>query len=181
VKLKDQIKHRRKYNKYSIQNNYVIGYINGKEFYCDLEDYSQIKEYCWYIDNNGYLSSRINNKLVRMHRFIMNFPNEHVDHINHNKLDNRKSNLRLCDQQQNSANSNISKNNTSGYIGVTWSKKANKWMSQIKVNSKVIYLGIYYSVDDAVKARLEAEAKYYGEFAPQRNLFKQYNIDTNGG
>ena len=101
-----------------------------------------------------------------------------VDHINMNPLDNRKCNLRICTMQQNNFNKKEQTNNTSGRVGVTWDKQTNKWRAQIQVNGKSIKLGRFKNKEDAIKARLQAEMKYYKEFAPQRHLFKQYGINT---
>ena len=67
-------------------------------------------------------------------------------------------------------------NNTSGFIGVSWSKQYQKWVSYINVNKKTTYLGRFADKYDAVKTRLQAELKYYGEFAPQQHLFEEYGI-----
>ena len=93
-----------------------------------------------------------------------------VDHINgrYTRHDNRKSNLRVCTRAQNSKNKVFMSNNTSGCIGVTWHKGANKWMASITVDGKEIYLGLFTDKDDAVKARIDAEEKYYKEFSPIR-------------
>ena len=61
-------------------------------------------------------------------------------------------------------------------MGVNWEKRRNKCRSRIVVDEKEIYLGIFQNKEDAIKTRLEAEEKYYGEFAPQRHLFEQYGI-----
>lgn len=70
-------------------------------------------------------------------------------------------------------------NNTSGFTGVSWDKKMSKWRSYIVINKQQIHLGLYINKEDAVIARLKAEAKYYGEFAPQRHLFDEYGISIN--
>ena len=98
------------------------------------------------------------------------------DHIDRNQLNNRKCNLRPATYQENSRNTTKPKNNTSGFIGVYLNKKDKKWKAKISVDGKVISLGHYYSKEDAVKARLKAEARYYGDFAPQRHLFNEYGI-----
>jgi hypothetical protein len=60
-------------------------------------------------------------------------------------------------------------NNTSGCIGVVWHKYANKWMARITVNNEDIYLGLFINKQDAINARIEAEKKYFKDFAPIRN------------
>ena len=100
----------------------------------------------------------------------------HYDHIDRNELNNRKYNLRKCTKKDNNRNRSLPSNNTSGAMGVNWERRRNKWRSRIVVDEKEIYLGTFQNKEDAIKARLKAEAKYYGEFAPQRYLFEQYGI-----
>lgn len=170
----------KKTNTYILDGEYGIGFASntGSEFYFDLEDYNKIKDYCWCetIKSNSFhtLTTNIDGNSVSMH-IILGF--KHHDHIDRNELNNRRSNLRPCTPQENSWNRSIPKNNTSGYIGVYWNKNTQKWRADIKVNGKHTY--VYYGDDkeDALKARLEAEAKYYGKFAPQIHLFEQYGIE----
>lgn len=168
----------KKYNQYDLSNGYGIGYTSNtnKPFYFDLEDYDLIKDICWYEDKDGYAVSKTYN-LIKMHRLLTNCPNNKVvDHINHNGLDNRKMNLRICTIQQNSQNLSLKINNKSGIIGVRQNIKYNIWTANITVNQKMIYLGTFKNKDDAIVARLKAEKEYFKEFAPQKHLFNKYNI-----
>ena len=167
-------------NKYEFFDNYIVGYTsNNTQFHIDKEDYQLIKEYTWYIAKTGYVSSTAC-KDVLLHRVIMknysNIDNIKIDHDNRNKLNNRKYNLRTCTSSQNSMNREIQKNNTSGFTGVCWSKKMNKWSSCIEAERKRYRLGFYENKEDAIIARLKAEKKYFKEFAPQRHLFEEYGI-----
>lgn len=158
---------KKKYNTYDLSGEYGIGYTTkGEEFYFDLEDYDKIKDYCWCINKQGYVIARTiddERNMILFHRLL--FPNsEIVDHIDHNTLNNQKSNLREVIPQQNSMNHKISKSNTSGVTGVDWSKTHNLWRARIHFKRKEISLGYYANFDDAVKARREAEDKYYGEY-----------------
>ena len=174
---------KRKYNKYDLSGEYGIGWTTNtnKEFYFDVEDYEKIKNYCWIEDvgKTGYSSIRARvpdeNKKTIMHWVIMG--NKWYDHINRNPLDNRKSNLRKASKVENNRNCSISKNNKSGIIGIVWNKKNNNWRTRITVNRKNIELGSFANKEDAIIARLQAEQKYFGEFAPQRHLFEQYKIN----
>ena len=83
-----------------------------------------------------------------------------VDHINRNTLDNRKCNLRIVTQFQNNQNQS---HNTSGKVGVSFCKQNRKYKAYIKVNGKQISLGYYKYFNDAVKARIKGERKYFKE------------------
>jgi hypothetical protein len=101
-------------------------------------------------------------RLVELHRWIMGEPvGLYVDHINNNTLDNRRSNLRICTNSANLRNGRKRSNNTSGNTGVSFVKRDKKWSAVIRVKYKVISLGRYFSFDEAVKARKEAEIKYW--------------------
>lgn len=159
---------------------YYVGYTNNTKnmFYVDADDFDKIKNYCWteYCPkNNGThtLKAYIDGNNVRMHTFL---GYAHYDHIDRNELNNRKYNLRKCTKKDNNRNRSLPSNNTSGAMGVNWERRRNKWRSRIVVDEKEIYLGTFQNKEDAIKARLKAEAKYYGEFAPQRYLFEQYGI-----
>lgn len=94
---------------------------------------------------------------------------EIVDHKTHPDypnpiVDNRKSNLRITTPLNNSRNKCKTKANTSGVTGVCWNKRNQKWHAQIGVNLKTIHLGYFNDFNDAVKARKEAEEKYFKEF-----------------
>lgn len=131
----------------------------------DLEYKDIVEEYKWCMNGDGYALGSKNGKRILLHRLIMNCPKgKLVDHINHNILDNRKSNLRICDKQKNAFNQTIRKDNTSGTTGVIWNKQHNKWEARIRVDYKLIHLGLYSNKEEAIKVRKEAEVKYFGEF-----------------
>ena len=146
----------------------------NEEIYFDLEYADKISEHTWWIAANGYPTATIDNTNITMHVFL-GF--KWHDHHNHNKLDNRKSNLIPCTQQENQRNCSIGKNNTSNFIGVTFDKNRQKWIAQITIDYKNIHLGRFVNKEDAVKARLCAEANYFKDFAPQRHLFAKYGIE----
>ncbi|HFO7542632.1 TPA: HNH endonuclease signature motif containing protein [Escherichia coli] len=83
-----------------------------------------------------------------------------IDHLDHDPSNNRLNNFRLVLGKENAKNRPKNKNNTSGYIGVYWDKEREKWYSQIWVNYKCITLGRFDKMEDAIKARQEAEIKY---------------------
>ena len=164
-----------KHNKYDLESfDYGVGYTsNGDPFYFDKEDYDLIKDTDWHfggrLENRRYLRGLYNGKDICMHRLIMGVldnPNVVVDHIRANSQnDNRKENLRITIQARNCCNRNISKNNTSGCTGVSFSKRNNKYTAYIRVNGKQVFLGNYIELDDAINARKQAEEKYYGEYS----------------
>lgn len=159
-------KDKKKHNQYDLSGDYGISYTSkGQKFYFDLEDYDLIKKYCWKINKNGYVLS---SNGVFMHRVIMNCPNELVvDHINgeESRNDNRKSNLRIATPSQNCMNRKIQSNNTSGITGVYFDKDKNKWFSTICISHNSIHLGYFDNKEDAIKARKDAEEKYFGEWS----------------
>ena len=173
----------KKYNKYNLSGEYGIGWTTNtnQEFYFDLEDYDKIKDYCWIehiISGSNYRALEThdskNKKTIRMHYLIVG---KYYDHINLNTMDNRKENLRIATKNQNAQNHSLRQDNTSGFSGVTWDNRTGKWVAQIDVNKKHIYLGHYESKQDALISRLNAELKYFGlDFAPQRHLFEKYKI-----
>jgi hypothetical protein len=157
----------KKYNQYDLSGEVGIGYAHNtnKPFYFDKEDYDLIKEYCWSELKNGYIQANNDGKKIYLHRLITNpNANEVVDHIDHNPLNNLKTNLRICTQQQNTHNSSTPITNTSGIKGVSWDKNMNKWFAYIGYNNKRISLGYYDDIKEAEKARKEANIKYYGEY-----------------
>lgn len=174
-------KKKKKYNTYNLTGNYGVGYTSkGEEFWFDLEDYDKIKDYYWCINNKGYVSTHIKKKQILFHRLIINNKNGIIDHISHNKFDNRKINLRIVNKNQNGMNASLSKNNTSGVTGVVWHSRDEMWEARIKVNYKYIYLGRFSDFEDAVKARRDAEERYFGEYSYD-NSQKLYKNLTNGG
>ena len=134
------------------KQNYIISTL------IDWEDYDKVKKYKWNLWD-GRVNTRIKSKIVRLHRLLLNCPKGlEIDHIDHNQLDNRKSNLRICNKSQNQMN----RKNVSGVCSYN---KTNRWRAHIMVNQKQIHLGIFDSRKEALKVRHKAEKKYFGEFA----------------
>ena len=140
----------------------------------DKEDYYLIKDFYWN-SNDGYArATDVKNKCtIQMHRLIMGcerFDDTCVDHINHDIFDNRKCNLRICTNFQNNANKGLREDNSSGVSGVVLDKRTNNWIAQILIDRKHIHLGVFKDKNDAIKARKEAEQKYYGEYSYDNSL-----------
>lgn len=138
----------------------------------DLEDVEKVKNYKWYKRSDGYISAekvRTSNKATKLHRFIMDYPDNMIDHIDRDKLNNRKDNLRIIDSIGNNRNKGIQRNNTSGVVGVYWNKQHKKWNARITVNKKAIFLGLFTDLTKAKTVRVNAERKYFGEFRSSIN------------
>ena len=170
----------KKYNKYDLSGEYGVGFTSNsnsygrREFYFDLEDYDKIKDYCWYFTQGDYVRAWDGKSKthIKLHNLILPTENGYIpDHIHGKKSrnDNRKSNLRVVNKSKNGMNSDFSKRNTSGVVGVYWKKETNKWFARITVNYKTIHLGYFDSFEDAVKARKKAEEKYFGEFSYEKS------------
>lgn len=162
----------RSHNTFDLSGDYAVGHDNsGNSFLFDKEEYSKIKPYYWRVGSNKYVSMVIYDRNTKkctqylLHRFLMNpTSEEEVDHINHNTLDNRKSNLRIVTTAQNQMNSVVSDRNRSGVKGVNWDNNEQRWRVRISVSGKRLSLGSYKNFDDAVQCRKSAEAFYYGEY-----------------
>jgi len=189
-------KRSRKQNRYELNLEdehglYGIGYCNNDDtaFYFDMEDYDKIKDFGWYSSytakNTNYYRPKANYKdengnkhTVNMHRLILgDSAHEVVDHIDHNTFNNRKYNLRGCTRRENNCNMSLRSNNTTGISGVHWYKAYGTYLASLNKDGKHHSLGYYDNKDDAIRARLVGEAKYFGEFAPQMHLCEQYGLN----
>lgn len=136
---------------------------HGEIVLIDDEDYEELSRYSWCLNSAGYASRRISrNKSLFMHRFInKTLKGFETDHINGNKLDNRKENLRNVTHSRNQMHDRIPSNNTSGVKGVYFDKTRRKWLPRVKVNGKNIYLGIFSDLEEAKIARKQGEELYF--------------------
>jgi hypothetical protein len=140
----------------------------------DDADFDTLNQFKWYADKQGknfYAkrnSKTINGKqmIILMHRFIMKTPKGmHTDHIDGNGLNNQRSNLRICTRSENLRNQGKQSDNSSGFKGVSFFKRNKKWVAQIMVNGKYIYLGYFTDKEKASNAYITACKKYHKEFA----------------
>jgi len=109
-------------------------------------------------DKYGYVTIRISGKLYMAHRLAWlyvygKFPEKQIDHINHDKADNKINNLRDVSNSINQINIGIRSNNTSGVKGVTFNRQEKKWHSFIKIKGRKNHIGSYRLFNDAVQAR----------------------------
>ncbi len=160
----------------------MIKLTQGQYTIVDDEDYEELSLFKWrtqrckrtgayYAIRSTSKTSIGGTKTVLMHRDIMTAPKGMlVDHIDHNTLDNRRCNLRVCTQSQNQMNRGRPSNNTSGLKGVSWRKDRNKWRAQITVNKKSISLGHFINKKEASLAYRIAVNEYFGEYAFQSNI-----------
>lgn len=155
------------YTKNSYESYHTLIDISNKELI------SKYKVYTRRHNNKQYAIININGKKVFLHRFLMGLENEEfsinkvVDHINGNSLDNRVSNLRICNYKQNSQNCRTK----SKVVGVGWLKYNKKWTARIMINYKGVHLGNFNTYEEAVLARLQKEKEICGEYGPNKDLF----------
>lgn len=126
----------------------------------DTEDLDKVKDIKWKKSNSGYAQNTPKTgDSKHMHRIIMGVtdPNLYVDHINHDKMDNRKSNLRTVNKAQNAMNSDLYK---AGY-----GKAGNRWNAQIKLNQYTVHLGTFDYENQAAFVRWCAEQIVFGDYA----------------
>jgi len=141
----------------------------GRFAMVDADDYDRLARHRWYcIGSGGYLYAKRSegNRLIKMHRDILAPPAEmYVDHKNHNTLDNRKSNLRICTPAQNCYNRLPSEKGSSRYKGVYWHSGSKKWAAVIGLNNRLIHIGCFDYELDAAIAYDDRAAELFGEFA----------------
>lgn len=164
-----------------IENNDTIILIDDKLNRCviDKEDYDIVKNWYWrkvekrgdinkgYWVTNVKADDKYDKSILMIHQVIAeikygeyNTKSQLPDHLSRDTDDNRKCNIVLKSNQNNSHNRGISKSNTSGKTGVSYNKQKGVWTAYITVNYKTIFLGDFYNLDDAIKERVKAENKY---------------------
>lgn len=158
-------------NKYIIYDDYAEMIITNKygEYVAtclvDVEDIERLRKISWrYSTVNGYISASGSKKL---HRFVANYNGRlYIDHINGNKFDNRKCNLRISDSEQSVQNRTTPISNKTGFRGIRIRKYVHvtKYQAYITHKKKQIVLGSFDTFEEAKKARVEAEKKYFGEY-----------------
>lgn len=167
-------------NDYVIKDNIAV--INLYNKYCnkiaevviDAEDIHKVKYFKWKLSNSGYAMNTPKYKASNIHmsHVILGVGNEvFIDHIDHNKLNNRKSNLRIVTKSQNQMNVN--------YKGVT-KQNNGKYYAYIKIHQKMIILGVYIHLEEALWARWYAETVLFGEYRfpkDEPSIIEQRKLD----
>lgn len=136
----------------------------------DDEDFKSLSKYKWYVSHSLKYAYRNKwqegkNKLVLLHKEILNNTVSQVDHINRDKLDNRKSNLRICTASENSMNKKRDlKYKSSRFHGVHLRSDKKKWAASIRVKGRLLHIGSFSNEEEAAKAYDEKALLYFGEF-----------------
>lgn len=162
-------------NGYALMTLYNQQCIFGGCTIFDSKFMDEVSKYKWHLDANGYVSSGGNAengfKRIKLHNLIAKpRPGYHIDHIDKEKRNNTLANLRECTIRENNFNRGKRIDNKSGVIGVYFDKSSDKWAAGIRCDGKSHTIGRYATKEEAIRARLKAEEKYYGEFAPQKHL-----------
>ena len=132
----------------------------------DYEDYDLVCAYKWYLsDALGYVKSDSTEDRPYLHRLILGCPkNMHIDHIDFNPLNNKRSNLRICTNQQNAFHQHGVKNSSSKYKGVSYYKPSSMWRARIKIDGKAKHIGHFKTEEEAAVAYNEYAIKYHKDF-----------------
>ena len=120
------------------------------------------------VNGNGYLNIQLQRRGYQAHRLAWLYvygvwPEDQLDHVNRVRTDNRISNLREVTNKQNQQNRSKQSNNTSGHPGAYWDKQRSKWVTQITHNQKLIHLGYFSILEEAIAARKAAEKLYWAD------------------
>lgn len=160
-------------NKYEIRGDITAIFLfslgSQYEMIIDTEDFPKINKFnsTWHIKDvdskygQCFKREKGKGRTIKAHRLITEAPKgQHVDHINHNTLDNRKCNLRLVSIAENQQNRlGAQSNSKSGIRGVVWNIQAGKWVARLTINKKRIHLGYFNNIIIAEKAVKEARKK----------------------
>lgn len=136
----------------------------GGSFIFDEKDIDLVKAHTWSIAR-GYVRTVIKGKTVYLHRLIMEADEKEVDHINLDRLDNRRCNLRLASHSENQRNRGAHKDNQSGYKGVCLEKRTGRYFAYINCDNKRTYLGGYHTKKEAAMAYDRAAFSMHKNFS----------------
>jgi hypothetical protein len=144
------------------------------EVLIDDEDFVILGHHSWSLSGNGYIQRHVvkddgTYTKVRLHREIMGFPDCEVDHINGNRLDNRRNNLRLASSRINNENKSLKGQGKSGHLGVSWRADMGKWYAYAKMDGKPINLGFYCTKDEAAEVARQYRIAHYNGFTDRQD------------
>lgn len=136
----------------------TIKLTQGKIAIIDDNDFEKVNKWKWSFHHSGYVVR--GKPQISLHRFVMKAKKgQFVDHINRNRLDNRKENLRFCNRRQNQFNS-------LGEDGIHWRGDREAWIVRMMVNGRKKYIGYYKTKKLAEEARKQSSLKYHKKFSP---------------
>lgn len=150
----------------------LIPLTRGENAMVDDEDFKRVNQFKWHlrIQKKTGLKYAIRSlwcggkyKKIYMHQFVLGIAK--VDHRDGNGINNQRFNLRECSKAENNRNRRIGRDNTSGFKGVCYHKRARLWQSQIYVNNKARFLGLFESPKEAAFIYDAAAKKFHGEFS----------------
>lgn len=146
----------------------------GKQAIVDDSDFEWLNQWKWHYSNGGYAERNLRlgvnkRKTLQLHRLLLERQEGfNIDHINRNKLDNRRDNLRVVTPSQNSANSSIKRSSKIGCKGVSyhvWGRSKKNWVARIHVDGKRKWLGRFKTKEEAARNYNQASIKYHKEFS----------------
>jgi hypothetical protein len=150
----------------------LVPLTRGKFAVIDMEDADRILPFKWCLHAEGYayrrrrLSDGPGPMAILMHRVVLNAgPGESVDHVDRDRLNNRRANLRKATKGQNAMNHGLRADNTSGFRGVEFHPPSGRWRAYLTVNNRTTFLGSFATADEAVQVRDAAAVTAYGEYA----------------
>ena len=159
--------------KFKITDNCATGtLLHGGLFLVDADMVTDVSQKRWYKDSKGYIVSKDGGEKIFLHRFVLGYSNADevlVDHVNRNTTDCRRNNLRLVTAQQNAMNRSIGKNNTSGYVGVCYDKRGEKYIARIGLNNHYYFLGSSVNPIKCAQMYNYASQALFRQFAGHQN------------
>lgn len=145
---------------------------NGFSFFIDKSDVPLVKTKKWHVAKSqmGVQSVIASDRTYLHHLLLGNHKGMEVDHIDGNRMNNSRENLRVCTHQQNQCNQPLQRNNTSGVAGVRYYSARKKFVARIKVSQLDLHLGYYPTLLEATQARNEGMRLMFGEYARQNDV-----------
>ncbi|AZU61030.1 hypothetical protein CHR53_07060 [Neobacillus mesonae] len=167
-------------NNYEVRGNVTAVFLSSQKYGCmetliDTDDLDKVKGFAntwfpawdkgaksFYVCGN-YTKENHKRTVIRLHRWLFDLSDSKVfvDHKDHNTLNNTRNNLSVVSNCENQQNRRIQINNKSGYAGVCWVERFNRWLVSIRVNGTRKHVGLFTNLEEAIKARQNAEIKYF--------------------